>query len=287
MKRTSCIFAMVILGMIVAGGCVQQNSNFQPVPPTQQTVPPTVVSSGTIIPQTTVVTVPAPEYKTADLVLESGTKPANRFKMDYPSAWTYEKEHRSWPSRASPVKEVSGQDPIRYWKAVYNFSSPDSRSYAHVYFDEVTGTGDYFYSINTWAEGVIREKTLPYCLDGAGNPLDGNYCSDARKFFYPVLTSSDPVTIKGSFEARKLVFSSFDDENYGQYTLYLMHSGQMQGYNFTIPDHPEVAVKVYGPAWDYGTGGQAYAIDFHTPADQGNTTRDIFSHMITSFEITG
>jgi len=286
MKRTSCIFVMVILGIIVVGGCVQQNSNSPPVPPPQQTAPSPVVSVETIIPQVTVVTPPAPQYKTADLVLESGTEPATGFKMDYPLSWKYGKEHLSWPSRASPVNEVSGQDPIRYWKAVYNFSSPDKRLYAHVYFDEVTGTGDYFYPINAWADGVIREMTLPYCLDGAGNPLGGNYCSDARKFFHPVLISNDPVTINGSFEARKLVFTSYDDENYGQYTLYLMHSGQMQGYNFTIPDHPEVAVKVYGPAWDYGTGGQAYAIDFHASANQVNATADIFSHLINSFEIT-
>ena len=285
MKRTSIIFAMVIVGIIVTGGCVQQNPVSQPFPSPQQNTPPTVVPTGTVIPQTTTVTAPEPEYKTADLVAGSGTTAGNEFRMDYPSPWTYGKERISWPSRASPVKEVTGPDSIRYWRAVYNFSSPDKLLYAHVYFDEVSGTGDYFYNMHTWADRVIRVKTLSYCLDGAGNPLDDDSCSDARVFFSPVVVSNDPVTLKGSFEARKLVFTSYDDKNYGWYTLYLMHSGHMQGYNFTIPDHPEVAEKVNGPAWDFGTGGQAYAVDFHAPADQVNTSADIFSHMINSFEI--
>ena len=81
---------------------------------------------------------------------------------------------------------------------MYNFSSPDKRLYAHVYFDDVTGTGDYFYNMRTWADGVIREKTLSYCVDGAGNPLDDNSCSDARVIYSPVLVSNDPVTLNGS-----------------------------------------------------------------------------------------
>jgi hypothetical protein len=286
MKKISVIFAVVILGIIVTGGCVQQNSNPQPVPLTQQIAPQMVVSPEAVIPAMTVATTPAAEYKTADVVFESNTEPAAGFTMVYPSTWTHGPERLSWPSRASPVYQVTGQDPIRYWKAVYNFSSPDKGSYAHVYFDDVTGTGDYFYNIHTWADGVIRVQTRPYCLDGAGNALDVNYCSDARVFFNPVVISDDPVPIKGSFEARKLVFTSPGDENYGSYTLYLMHTGQMQGYNFTVPDHPEVAVKVYGSAWDFGRGGQAYAIDFSSSADQVNTTADIYNHMIDSFKIT-
>jgi hypothetical protein len=65
-----------------------------------------------------------------------------------------------------------------------------------------------------------------------------------------------------------------------------MHSGRMQGYNYTVPDHPEVAVIVDGPVWDYATGGQGYAIEFYSPADQIKDTSSIFSHMINSFEIT-
>jgi len=283
--RTSFFFVIIIVGILVTGGCVQQNPISQPVPATQQSTPPTVVPTQTVIQQTTTVPVPAPAYKTANLVAGSGATPSYGFTMDYPLSWTYAKERLSWPSRASPVQEITGQDRVRYWRTVYNFSSPDKRLYAHVYFDDVTGTGDYFYNMRTWAEGVIREKTLTYCVDGAGNPLDDNSCSDARVFYSPVLVSNDPVTLKGSFEARRLVFTSYDDENYGWYTLYIMHSGRMQGYNFTIPDHPEVAEMVSGTAWDFGRGGEAYAIDFHTPTDQVNTTVDVFSHMVNSFEI--
>jgi len=284
--RTLWIFGIVILGIIVIGGCVQQNSNPRPVLTTQQTATPaTVVPTQTVIPQTTTVPLPVPAYKTANLEVGSGNTPAHRFTMDYPSSWTYGKERLSWPSRASPVQEITGQDRVRYWRTVYNFSSPDKRLYAHVYFDDVTGTGDYFYNMRTWADGVIREKTLSYCVDGAGNPLDHNSCSDARVFYSPVLVSNDPVNLNGSFEARRLVFTSHDDENYGWYTLYIMHSGRMQGYNFTIPDHPEVAEMVPGTAWDFGRGGEAYAIDFHTPNNQVTTSADIFSHMINSFEI--
>lgn len=290
MKQAPVIFAILALGMIMIMGCVQQDSGPTTVPPTQQTLPPTVVTVETPTPQMTTVTPAVPEYKTAvlkDLLFGSGSNQQNGFVVDYPSSWTYGKERISWPARASPVKEISGSERIRYWRAVYNFSSPDKKLYARVYFDDVTGTGDYFYNLRTWADGVIREKTQRYCIDGAGSPLDLSYCSDARLFFNPVLVSNDPVAVNGSFEARRLVFTSYDDENYGRYTLYIMHSGTMQGYNFTIPDHPEVAVEVSGPAWDFGRGGQAYAVDFHTSLSQVNATSDTFSHMINSFEITG
>ncbi len=286
MKRIAGIFALVILGMIMCGGCLNQNSNPPPVPSTPQTTPPTVVPTETTVPPVTVETTTVPAYKTANVVFESDTKPAPGFTMEYPSPWSFGPMRLSWPSRASPVKEVSGQDSIRYWRGAYTFSAPDKRSYAHVYFDDVTGTGDYFYSLRSWADGVIRDRTRPYCLDGAGNPLDVNYCSDARIFFNPEVISNDPVTINGSFEARRLVFTSPGDENYGMYTVYLMHTGTMQGYNFTVPDHPEVAVEVYGPAWDFGRGGQAYAVDFHAPSGQVNITADAFSHMIDTFTIT-
>jgi hypothetical protein len=69
-------------------------------------------------------------------------------------------------------------------------------------------------------------------------------------------------------------------------TAYIMHIGKMQGYNFTVPGHTEVAVKVDGPVWDYGMDGQAYAIWLRTPKDQVNSTSDIFDHMIKSFEVT-
>jgi len=286
MKLTYGILVMVILGIVIAAGCVEQNSNPTPVPTTQPTTLPTAVPTTTIIPQTTVTTPPVPAYKTADLVLKSNTKPPIGFTLEYPAEWTYREERISWPSRASPVNEVTGQETLRYWRAAYNFSSPDNRLYAHVYYDDVAGTGDYFYSLATWADGVIRENIRSYCLDGAGNMLDVNSCSDQRTFYRAEVISNDPVTINGSFEARKLVFVSSDDANYGRYTVYLMHAGTMQGYNFTIPDHPEVAVEVYGPAWDFGRGGEAFAVDFRTSLNPANATADTFSHLVSSFTIT-
>lgn len=279
------LFIVLLVTVILAAGCVGENKSTVVTP--APTTTPTSAAPGTTIPQTTVVSVPTQNYKTADLVLLLNTRPAYGFKMDYPSDWTYAREHMSWPSYAYPIKDVSGHDSDTYWKANYNFSSPDKRSYVHIFFDEVTGTSNYFYPITTWANGTIKARTQLYCLDGSGKPMDSASCSSGQwKFYRPVLMSNDPVTIKGSFEARKLVLSSYDDENYGQYTQYIMHSGQMQGYNFTIPNHPEVGVKVDGPAWDYGVGGQAYAIEFYTPEDQVNTTTDIFNRMITTFEIT-
>jgi len=90
MKQTSIIFAVVIMGIIVIGGCVQQIPVSPPVPSPQQT-PATVVPTGTPVTQTTTVTAPVPAYKTADLEAGYGATPAHRFTMDYPSSWTYGK----------------------------------------------------------------------------------------------------------------------------------------------------------------------------------------------------
>ena len=98
--------------------------------------------------------------------------------------------------------------------------------------------------------------------------------------------SNDPVTIQGAFEARRLVFKSSDDRAFGEETVYVLHAGNMEGYNFTVPDHYEVGVRAAGPLWDYGIGGQGYLIDFYSPSDKVEATREIFSHMIDSFQVT-
>ena len=260
------IFVVLLMAVILTAGCVSENKNTL-VTPTQST--PSVNASGTTIPQMTVVSEPAQNYKTADLGLTLNTKPAYGFKMDYPAEWKYEQMHSS------------------NWKGSYKFSSPDYESEVWFHVSDQSGSGNYFYPINTWANNTIKSMKESYCRDGAGNIMQGECSPSQKTYYHRVLVSNDPVIIKGSFEARKLVFTSYDDENYGRDTLYIMHSGQMQGYNFTIPDHPEVAVKVDGPAWDYGIGGQAYVIEFYSPANRVNSTTDIFNHMINTFEITG
>jgi hypothetical protein len=64
-----------------------------------------------------------------------------------------------------------------------------------------------------------------------------------------------------------------------------MHAGTMQGYNFTVPDHFEIARPVPGDVWDYGTGGQAYSITLVAPTKKDSES-PLYDHMITSFEVT-
>jgi hypothetical protein len=259
------VLIAVCLLLVLTAGCITVNTS-PPATPVPSTPPATTVPA-TTVPLTTTVPTPSLSYKTADLVLFLNTKPAYGFRIEYPADWTYKRE------------------PTRHWKAGYNFSSPDNTTTAGVFFSDQSGSGNYFYPLATWANNTIRSMTEPYCLDGAGNPLEWDYCTEHRRVFYhPFLVSNEPVTIKGAFNARRLVFSSEDDENYGERTLYIMHSGQMEGYNYTVPGHPEVAVKVDGPAWDYGVNGQAYAIEFYAPPDKIDATSGIFAHMINSFE---
>jgi len=258
---------ILLVAVIIAAGCVGGNKETVSTP--AQTPTPTVIPQITTIQQMTVASKPTQNYKTADLVISLNTNPTYGFKMDYPTEWTFERKHTS------------------NWKAGYNFSSPDGKSYAFVYVDDTSGSAFYWYSINKWANNSIKSYTQSYCLDGVGNPMVWDYCQQPQTTLYhPVLMSNDPVIIPGSFEAHKLVFTSYDDRYYGQRTVYIMHSGRMQGYNFTIPDHTEVAVKVDGPVWDYGIGGQGYSIEFYSPADQMKNISDIFNHMINSFEAT-
>jgi hypothetical protein len=268
------LFFAVLVAAIITAGCVSENQNvvITPIPTTSQ-IPTTIL---TIIPQTTVVSPSLQNYKTADLALLN-TQPAYGFKMDYPSEWTYKVEHTS------------------NWKAGYNFSSPDAKSNVYVYIDDGAGAGYYYYPLDeittntldktSWANNVIKANMESYCLDGRGEPVN---CGDIySNYYHRRLITNTTVVLSGNINARKLVFAPDARDTSYWSTYYLMHVGKMQGYNFTIPGHYEVAVKVDGPVWDYGMGGQAYAITLKTPNDQVNATSDIFDHMIKSFEVTG
>ncbi len=249
----------------------------------------TTVALETTIPVTGATT-SQQSYKIADVVVTFNTNPQYGFKMDYPSEWTYAREYsyKSYPApliRDAARLNLHGRDDRDLeWKGVYNFSSPDGKSHLFVYFDYLSESTSFWNPIDKWANNTIKSLAGSYCLDSIGYPTEQD-CG-LKTIYHRVLLSHDPVTILGSFEARKLVFSSLEDKNHAQYTLYLMHSGTIQGYNMTIPYHPELGVKVEGPVWDYGDGGQGCVIEFYTPADQVNTTSDIFNHMINSFEIT-
>jgi hypothetical protein len=264
-------FILLLVAVAITAGCSSENEKTIVTPTLTPT--PTVIPMVTTIPQMTVESTPSQTYKNADIVLSLNTYPKYGFKMDYPSDWTY-----------SPLRTGA--------KAGYNFAmtgesvfSPNS--YVRVKVDDLSGAGVYWYPIHKWANNTVKSMTEAYCLDGAGNPIDWDYCQQPQiTMYHPVLISNEPVIIPGAFESRKLVFRSFDDRYYGQRTVYLMHSGRMEGYNYTVPDHPEVAVKVDGPVWDYGVGGQGYAIEFFTSTDQMNSTSGIFDHMINSFQIT-
>jgi hypothetical protein len=215
------------------------------------------------------VSVPSQAYKTTNLVISApNTYPVYGFTMDYPSEWSYKQEHS------------------RSWRAGYNFSSPDDKSYVYVYVDDTSGSAYYWYNLTKWADNLIRARSFAYCHDNNGRPISCTPERTARDYYYLTLTSNEPVTISGSFEARKLIFKSNNDRYFGQDTYYIMHAGTMQRYNFTVPDHYEVGVKVNGPAYDYGVGGQGYIIDLYASPDQVDATSEIFDHMIKSFKVT-
>jgi len=266
------LLIIVLVAGIITAGCVGGNKETGGTP--TQTTAPTVIPPVTTISQMTVVSTPSQTYKNADIVIELNKYPANGFKIDYPSEWTYN-------------RLASKYDKARYIFLRNGESMLHPKSYVVVGADDLSGSGFYWYSLDKWANNSIKYFTESYCLDGAGNPMDWDYCQQPQiTLYHPVLISNDPVIIPGTFEARKLVFRSYDDRYYGQRTVYIMHSGRMQGYNFTIPDHTEVAVKVDGPVWDYGIGGQGYSIEFYSTTDQINNTSGIFDHMMNSFEIT-
>jgi hypothetical protein len=261
------VLIIVLVAVVLTVGCAADTKKTETTPAPTPALP--VSSPVTTIPQVTSESTPSEKYNTADLAMALNTNPVYGFKMDYPSEWTYARE------------------PSKQWKIGYNFSSPDKKSHVYVFVNDASGSGQYWYPIQKWVNNTIKSYTEAYCHDGAGNPMDWDHCNQPnQKLYHPVLSSNDPVDIRGTFEARRLVFTSYDDRYYGQYTLYLMHSGRMQGFNYTVPDHPEVAVQVDGPAWDYGVGGQGYAIEFYSSPNQINTLSKIYRHMIESFEVT-
>jgi hypothetical protein len=133
----------------------------------------------------------------------------------------------------------------------------------------------------SWAENTIQAETeVSYCLDGAGNP--GSCAPSATTYLHRRLISNETVALSGNVKAYKMVFAPDIRDRQtseGTTTVYIMHVGKMQGYNFTVPHHPEVV-------WDYAMEGQAYSIRLRSPKDQMNATSDIFDHMIKSFEVT-
>jgi hypothetical protein len=280
---------LIIVALVVKPMIIGKSANTGiPVSsaPHMQITTPTVVTPITIIP--TVKPTPSQSYKTADLVMASNTNLPYGFKMDYPSKWSYTKE-KSNPSYGRKMEFPSDWSSAREhinWKGGYKFSSPDGKSYVYVLIDDLRGTAYYLYPLDKWTNNTIKYMTQSYCHDEDKNPT--SECSDARgsEILHRVLISDDPVLLSENVSARKLVFSSFEDEDAGWNTIYLMQVGPIQGYNFTIPNGYGDGVKVDGPVWDYGVGGSCYLIDFYTPTDQVNTTADIFRHMINSFEIT-
>lgn len=282
------LFVLLLVAVLITAGCTSGNQNTV-VTPTQTTAQISMTTLTTTAP-TIAVSTPSQTYKNADLVMALYTNPTYGLKMDYPSDWTYKKESQ------------------KYWTAGYNFSSPDEKSNVYVYLDNNAGSGNYYYPLITrtensawlsmagkgsWAGNTIKAQTEPsYCLDGAGNAGKPGECSSSASgasYYHRRLISNETLTLSGNVKAYKMVFAPDIRDRHtseGTTTAYIMHIGDMQGYNFTVPGHPEVAVKVDGPVWDYAMGGQAYAIWLKSSKDQVNSTSDIFDHMIKSFKVT-
>lgn len=289
------LFALLLVAVLITAGCVGGNKNTAVTP--AQTISQILTPIVTITPQTTAVSTLSQAYKTADLVLPN-TQQTYGFKMDYPSDWSYKSE------------------PTNTWGACYIFSSPDGKSNVNVYIDDNAGVGGssgriylypqdvridenaasgiYMYPLDTptqnsegvWTENIVTGMTGSYCHDGAGNPMTCKPSASGSDYYYRRLISNDAVTLSGNVKARKLVFAPDARDKSGWWSAYyLMHVGNIQGYNFTAPGHYEVGVKVDGPVWDYGMGGKAYAIVLYTPNNQVKASSDIFDHMIKSFEI--
>lgn len=267
MKASAVLLVLVcIAACLIIAGCTTPKTAEKELPPLiTPTTPATTVPAVT----TTVTTVPTQAYKSVDLAITlPNVYPVYGFRMDYPADWSYKQERTG------------------SWRAGYNFSSPDKKSRVYVYVDDTSGTAYYWYPLRKWANNVIRELITPYCLDNSANPIECPSSANAREYHRRYVASDDAVVIQGAFEARRIIFKSDDDPHYGEETVYVLHAGKMQGYNFTVPDHYEIGVKVDGPVWDYSVGGQGYLIDFYAPADQVDSTREIFTHMINSFRVT-
>ncbi|MCX6688297.1 MAG: hypothetical protein NTZ39_01140 [Methanoregula sp.] len=258
------ILVVMMIGIALLSGCVNQPTD----QPNVQNTTPTVVAPVVTIPMA--ISNATQTYKTANVSIVLNTKPrtpAFGFKMDYPSNWSFVKE-----------------DPYD-WSAEYNFTSPDGESQVYVNIANDAVSSAHLDPLDIWATETINGLTQPYCHDGAGNRRACSPTEPGNAYHRLVLINNSHVTIPGSFDARKLAFTSNDDMTYGSKTVYLMHAGKMKGYNFTAPYHYETAVKVDGPAWDYGMGGLRYMVTLYTPREQVNATSGIFSHMINSFKI--
>jgi len=276
MKQLFPVIALVII--LVSAGCVNANKNTSVTPPPLVIPPP----ADTVTPavQTTVPPSPTQIYKNADLALSLNARPVYGFKMDYPSDWTYKREH------------------TRTFTTGYNFSSPDERSFVFIGFSNGAGSGDYYYPLygvsetaldkTSWENNIIKGMTVSaYCNDGRGFPTSCASTLPSSAYYYMKLISNGTVILNGNIRARKIVFAPDvrDVSTYWWQTDYIMHVGQMQGYNFTVPGHFEVAKPVSGDAWDYGMGGSAYLISMVSPS-QKDSESPLYDNMIKSFEVT-
>ncbi len=261
--------AIVVIAVLITAGCSTKGTETTVSPAQTPMIISPVQSPVPDISHVTVAPASSPTYKTAREVWELNKYPQYGFIMDYPTDWAY-----------SRMDTLSFKGGYLFSKTGENFLYP--KSYALLYFDD---RSDYGYS-EPMGEWINNTRAQPYCNDGAGHRMRQDDCPSRQRMYYPFLASDEPVTINGTVEARKLVFRSEDDRNYGELTVYLMYAGRMQGYNYTIPGEKASAVKVDGPVWDYARGGQRYAIEFYSDTDQMNTTSALFDHMINSFEPT-
>ena len=286
------LFIVFVVAALVTAGCVGGNQNTAVATP-QPTLQPTA-NTPAMTPQATAAPAPSLTYKRAEFSLLNAN-PAYGFTMDYPSDW------------------MNSQQASNTWGGLYRFTSPDRKSGADVYIDDTggapgtltlyhypldvqmndnAGSGTHMYPLDTptqnsqgvWTDNIIKGLTAKYCLDGAGNPITCDSGTSASSYLYRKLISNDPVVLSGNVSSRKLVFAPDARDTSGWWsTYYLMQVGNIQGYNFTVPGHYEVAEKVNGPAWDFGMGGHAYAIVLYT--DRADASGEIFDHMIKSFQV--
>jgi hypothetical protein len=270
------LFILVVIAVVTAAGCLGGTTSPPPL-----TGPLTTQEPASSLPAPSAAqTAASPAYKNADLTLTLNTQPVYGFTMDYPSEWIYKKEH------------------TRDYNAGYNFSSPDESSSVFVGFANGAGSGNYFYPLSTvtetaldktsWENNVIKSMTVsPYCYDAQGNPSECTSVQPASSYYRWRLLSNESVILSGNVHARKIVFAPDmrDASTHRVYTVYIMHVGPMQGYNFTVPDHFELARQVPGNAWDYGTGGLAYSITIVAPSKKDSESAP-YDHMIQSFEVT-
>jgi hypothetical protein len=261
------IILMVSLAVIV--GCTETegtkalNSTESPASEVSSAV---VATSSTILPVTLVPTT-TPEkqliYKTASEELMLPNANGYGFKIDYPSNWSFKQEHTHGG-----------------WDAGYNISSPDEKSYMWIGITSSAGSGDYYYPLYVLTPNALEHKTWE------SNIIEGYIIPSSIPPDYSRLISNTSITLSGGVQARKIVFGPYKDFTAYRYwdTYYIMHTKNMQGYNFTVPNHFEVATQVTGDVWDYGMGGFGYMIFIHTPR-KDDLDSPIYEHMIQSFKI--